>query len=101
MHTAMITILFILPTVLGYWFHGQLISGVIILILVPLFIWLLIYMGYVIACWFYNKAVPLMGGIEVDVEDMDVQPKSMVKTTHTETGININRMDLPAEEKRS
>jgi len=70
MHAAMIAVLFILPTALGYWFQGHVVWGVLILIFLPLFIWLMMYIGYVIACWFYNLVIPWTGGIELDVIDM-------------------------------
>jgi hypothetical protein len=31
------------------------------------------YIGYVIACWFYNLVAPLTGGIEVEVKDIGLQ----------------------------
>lgn len=73
MHAAMISVLFVLPTVLSHLFHGKIISGLLILILVPFFIWLFMYIGYVIACWFYNLVVRWMGGIEIEVKDISVQ----------------------------
>jgi hypothetical protein len=70
MHAVMFAALFILPTVVGHWLHGQLFVGTLILILLPLFIWLLMYIGYAIACWFYNLIIPWIGGIEVEVIDV-------------------------------
>lgn len=72
MHAAMITVLFILPTVVGHWLHGQLFTGILILILLPLFIWLLMYIGYAIACLFYNLVIPWIGGIEIEIADVKV-----------------------------
>lgn len=79
MHAAMITVLFILPSVLGYWYHGHVILGIVMLILLPLFMWILMYIGYVIACWFYNLVTPWTGGIEVEVADMGVPPQREVR----------------------
>lgn len=67
MHTAMITVLFILPSLFGYFVHGQILTGLSFIVLLPLFLWLLMYIGYVIACWFYNLVVPWTGGIELEV----------------------------------
>jgi hypothetical protein len=74
MHTAVITVLFILPSVFGYWYHGNVIGGIVMLIFVPLFLWVLLYIGYLIACLFYNLAAPWTGGIQVEVADMGIQP---------------------------
>lgn len=75
MHAAMLSVLFILPTVIGHLFHGKIVSGLLILIFVPLLIWLFMYIGYVIACWFYNLVVPLTGGIEIELKDINTQTK--------------------------
>lgn len=75
MHAAMISVLFVLPTVVGHFFHGKIVSALLILIFVPFFIWLVMYIGYVIACWFYNLVIPWTGGIEVDVKDIELQPE--------------------------
>lgn len=92
MHAAMITVLFILPSVLGYLYHGHVILSLFMLILLPLLIWVLMYIGYVIACWFYNLVIPWTGGIEVEVKDLGVlsEGKSGPAPSTTE--------DLPPEE---
>lgn len=69
MHAAMLAVLFILPTALGYIFHGYVVLGILCLLIVPWIVWLFIYIGYVIACWFYNLVVPWTGGIEFEMED--------------------------------
>lgn len=71
MHTAMLSVLFVLPTVLGHLFNGMILAGILILIFAPFLLWLLMYIGYVIACWFYNAVIPWTGGIEIDVKDVD------------------------------
>jgi len=76
MHAAMITALFILPSVIGYWYNGQVTLGFIMLILLPLFMWVLLYIGYVVACWFYNLVVPWTGGIEVEVAKIETSENS-------------------------
>jgi hypothetical protein len=78
MHAAMISVLFILPTVLGHLFHGKIVPALLILLLVPFFIWLFMYIGYVIACWFYNLVAPWTGGIEIEVKDIGLQPEPIV-----------------------
>lgn len=77
MHTAMIAILFIFPMALGYWFQGQTMLGLLIFVLLPLITWLMMYIGYVIACWFYNLVVPWTGGIELEVMDV-IEPQQPV-----------------------
>lgn len=99
MHAAMITVLFILPTALGHWFHGQIISGILILILLPLFIWLLMYIGYVIACWFYNLVIPWTGGIEVEVADTALKLEPAVKTAAEENVVKPEQVDVPPDER--
>lgn len=51
-HAAMLFVLFVLPTVLGCFFKAQIISGLLILTVVPFFLWFFMYSGNVIACWF-------------------------------------------------
>jgi hypothetical protein len=75
MHAVMIAVIFVLPTFLGHLFNGQVIMAFAILIFIPLLLWLLMYIGYVIACWFYNLVVPWTGGIEFNLVDLDVQPR--------------------------
>lgn len=99
MHAAMVTVLFILPTALGHWFHGQIVSGILILLLVPLFIWLFMYIGYVIACWFYNLVIPWTGGIEIEFADIAVQAKSVVKTPLEESITDPDSIGLSSEKK--
>lgn len=84
MHAIPITLVFILPTVLGYWFHQQVMMGLFLLILLPLFLWFFIYLGYVIACWFYNLMVPWLGGVEVEMREIEVQPQ-LIKKAQVET----------------
>ncbi len=81
MHAAMITVLFILPAALGQIFHEDVGGGLAILILGPLFSWLLMYIGYVVACWFYNLVVPWTGGIEIDTDEVRTQavPAAVIK----------------------
>jgi hypothetical protein len=79
MHAAMISVLFVLPVVLGHWFHGEIAVGFLIFIFIPLFIWLFLYIGYVIACWFYNLVVPCTGGIEFDMIDISVPQKQTIQ----------------------
>jgi hypothetical protein len=76
MHAVLITVLFILPSVIGYWYNGQVVLGFVMLILLPLFMWVLLYIGYVVACWFYNLVVPWTGGIEVEVAGIGM-PKNI------------------------
>lgn len=76
MHAVMVTVIFVLPTFLGHLFNGQVIMAFAILIFIPLLLWLLMYIGYVIACWFYNLVVPWTGGIEFNLVDLDAQPYS-------------------------
>jgi fatty acid desaturase len=67
MRAAMTAALFVFPLSLGYWFQGHVVFGVILLLFIPVIFWLLLYIGYVIACWFYNLVIPWTGGIEVEV----------------------------------
>lgn len=86
-HTMILTVLFILPMVLGYWFDHQIMLGIFMLILAPLLIWLFIYLGYVVACWFYNLVIPWMGGIEVEIVDVSaalLHPTEKVSTQDEE-----------------
>lgn len=70
MHAAMITVLFYLPMALGAWLQGRVISGLFLLIVFPLVTWLLLYIGFAIACWFYNLFVSWFGGIELELADV-------------------------------
>jgi hypothetical protein len=70
MHTVMITLLFILPNVLALLYNRHLLTGIFLLLFMPLFVWALLYIGYIVACWFYNLVVPYTGGIEIDVADV-------------------------------
>jgi len=90
MHAAMVTVLFILPTVLGRLFHGKIISSIVILIIFPFFIWLLMYIGYVIACWFYNLVVPWMGGIEIEVKDIGLKSEVITQNQTIETNPELS-----------
>lgn len=74
MHAAMFTVLFILPLALGQMFHHHVGTGLAIFVFVPLLSWLFMYIGYVVACWFYNLVVPWTGGIEIDVAELKTQP---------------------------
>jgi len=75
MHAVMITILFILPNALALFYNYHLFTGLLVLVLTPFFIWALMYIGYIVACWFYNLVVPWTGGIEFDTDDLTaVQP---------------------------
>lgn len=70
MHAAMMTALVVIPSVIGYLLNGQVGSALLVLFVLPLFFWLLLYVGYVIACWFYNLVVPWTGGIELEVKEV-------------------------------
>ncbi len=95
MHAAMMTVLFILPSVLGYWYQGHVILGMILLILLPLFMWILMYIGYVVACWFYNLVVPWTGGIEVEVLDAGMSPeRNVVAAPALEEDVVVNSEDV-------
>lgn len=100
MHAAMITVLFILPTVLGHLFHKQWISALVILIVFPFFVWLFMYIGYAIACWFYNLVIPWMGGIEIEVADVGVQNELIVKNSAEEGEENLDRMKVSSEKEK-
>jgi hypothetical protein len=71
MHAAMFTVMGILPAALGSIFQGNLVEGFLFLLAAPFILWLLIYIGYAIACWFYNLIVPITGGIEFDLTKKD------------------------------
>lgn len=99
MHAAMFSVLFVLPTVLGHLFHGKIISGLLILIFVPFFIWLFMYIGYVIACWFYNLVVSWTGGIEIELKDIAVQPETLlIKEQNHE--MNFEAKDGPPDTEK-
>lgn len=100
MHAAMISVLFVLPTVLGHLFHGKIVSGFLILIFVPFFIWLFMYIGYVIACWFYNLVAPWTGGIEIEVKDMGLLPKAPTEETRNAEA-DQERKDTPPKIEQS
>jgi hypothetical protein len=101
MHAVMITVIFVLPTFLGHLFNGQVIMAFVILIFLPLLLWLLMYMGYVIACWFYNLVVPWTGGIEFNLVDLDAQPhiervapdSPVPPPSEPSSGVNPDRID--------
>ncbi len=80
LHTVMIATLFILPNALALMYNRHFISGLLLLLLLPLVLWARLEGCYGIACWFYNLVVPFTGGIEVDVDNV-TSPESLIMTT--------------------
>lgn len=88
MHAVMFTVLFLLPTAIAYMFQGDVGTGLGILVLLPFISWLIMYIGYVIACWFFNLVTPWTGGIEFDMVDKEQtaaisQPMNPEKMDHS------------------
>jgi hypothetical protein len=90
------------PSVLGYWYHGDVIIGILMLILLLLFMWVLMYIGYVVACWFYNLVIPWTGGIEVEVRDIGMRPERDVQAEPPlqEDGVELEQMITPSTDKK-
>jgi len=84
MHAAMGAVLFVLPLSLGYWLQGQVLFGVILLFFLPVLFWILMYIGYVIACWFYNLVIPWTGGIEFEAINCEGKLNQLDSTEEVE-----------------
>jgi hypothetical protein len=85
LQTVLITIFFILPIALGYLFQGHIMGALSTLIVFPLVIWLFMYIGYVIICWFYNLIIPWTGGIELEPESVERNSTLPTSTTQKNT----------------
>lgn len=49
------------------------VTAIFILILIPLFYWIVFYIGHVIGLFFYNQVAKYLGGIEFDLADAGIK----------------------------
>jgi hypothetical protein len=72
LYAAVIAVLFVFPMGLYHiFFLGNVVGGLLVIFLVPLFYWVALYIGHLIGCWFYNTVARYFGGIEFEMIDVD------------------------------
>ncbi len=71
MYAAILTVLVVLPIVIHLIFLGDYLPAILGLIFSPLIYWLILYIGHVIGCWFYNIVAKRFGGIEFEMVNVD------------------------------
>ena len=92
LHAVMIATLFVLPNALALMYNRHFILGILLLVLFPLFLWAMLYIGYVVACWFYNLIVPFTGGIEVDIDNVSSPEPLIIPSKNTLPGDDVSHL---------
>lgn len=69
MYTAMLFVFTLLPMATYHLYLGDIVGALATLIVGPFLYWVILYIGHLIGCWFYNLVAQRIGGIEVDLEE--------------------------------
>ncbi len=77
---ALITLLIAIPMGIYTIINGDIIGGLTMLIFLPILYWIFFYITHVIVCWVYNQVVKKLGGIELDLKDLQVGLGPVIQT---------------------
>ncbi|WP_068466800.1 hypothetical protein [Candidatus Protochlamydia phocaeensis] len=88
MYAAVFTVFFVIPWAVSHLFQGELLAGLIVLVLMPFIYWIVLYIGYVVGCWVYNLIAARVGGIEFELQDITEQKEEKIKNEEKEEAVS-------------
>lgn len=84
MYAAVFTVFFVIPWAVSHLFQGEMLAGLIVLVLMPLIYWVVLYIGYVVGCWVYNLIAARVGGIELELQDIGEGKEERIRNEEKE-----------------